>query len=206
VYQASGEKGQHVRLLKQGLSASILAWLPLATLAVLIAGMVYVAVQQDYRGTANDPQIQMATDARNALEAGASAETLLPPNKIDIARSLAPYLVIYGANTQPVASSATLRGQPILPPAGVFASAERSPMNVVTWMPEPGVRSAIVVMRYSDGYVLAGRSLQQIEDRESNLGLIVGAACVATLGLTFLAVVATQLLTLRFLPGAVRPA
>ncbi len=190
-----------MKLLRQGIAASILSWLPLATLTVLIAGMVYVAVQQDYRGTANDPQMQMATDARNALDAGAPAETLLPPSKIDIAASLAPYLVIYDAAGQPVASSAMLHGQPIMPPSGVFAAASGTQMNVVTWMPEPGVRSAIVVTRYANGYVLAGRSLQQIENRESNLELIVGAACAATLALTFLAVLLSQLLSLRFLPG-----
>jgi hypothetical protein len=88
-----------------------------------------------------------------------------------------------------------------MPPSGVLASASRTQMNVVTWMPESGVRSAIVVARYANGYVLAGRSLQQIENRESNLELIVGAACVVTLALTFLAVFLTQLLSLRFLPG-----
>src|SRR5258708_40035124 len=106
----------------------------------------------------------MAPDARTARDAGAPAETLLTPSKIDIAASLAPYLVIYDAAGQPVASSATLHGQPIMPPSGVFAAASGTQMNVVTWMPEPGVRSAIVVTRYANRYVLAGRTLRQDED------------------------------------------
>lgn len=180
--------------LRRILGASILYWLPLAVLTILMSGLVYVAVQQDYRNSANDPQIQMALDARNALENGAAAQSLVPTSQVDIAQSLAPYLAIYDASGQVVAASATLHGQPLVVPPGVFDSARAMPMDVLTWMPEPGVRSAIVVVHYSQGYVLAGRSLIQVEDRETNLEKIVGAACVVTLVVTFGAVVVSRAL------------
>src|SRR3954470_16327598 len=74
---------------------SVLFWLPLAAVCTVLAGLVYVAVQQDLRGTANDPQIQMAQDAATGLQAGASPASLTGSGKVDIAHSLAPYLIIY---------------------------------------------------------------------------------------------------------------
>jgi hypothetical protein len=153
--------------IRRALLASLLNWIPLATLTVLVSGLVYGVVQQAYRSTANDPQIQMALDARNALMHGVAPQSLVPTNQVDIAESLAPYLVIYDARRAIVAASATVHGDRLIPPSGVFASADTLPMDTITWTPEPGVRSAIVVVRYSGGYVLAGRSLQHIEERES---------------------------------------
>lgn len=176
------------------LASSLLGWLPLATLTILLTGTIYVAVQQSYRTSADDPQLQMAGDARDALERGATPASLVPQQQFDIATSLAPYLAIYDDTGQVVAASATLHGQPLMPPPGVFTSAKRMPQNALTWQPEPGVRSAIVVMRYSGGYVLAGRSLREVEARVSNLEQILGAACIATLALTYCATVFARLL------------
>lgn len=181
--------------LRRSLISSGLRWIPLAVMTVLISLTIYAGIQHDLRTSADDPQIQMATDARIALESGASPQSLVPTTQIDIAKSLAPYLVIYDANGQPLASSATLRGQALVPPSGVFDYARSRSMDSLTWMPEEGVRSAIVVVHYAGGYVLAGRSLTQIERRESNLLLIVAALCSATLALTFLATLLSQTLT-----------
>jgi hypothetical protein len=183
------------------LAVSVLHWIPLATLTVLIAGMVYVAVQQDERAGANDPQIQMAVDARNALVAGATPQSLVPANQVDIARSLAPYLVIFDGNRQEVAASATINGLQLVPPAGVFDSAQALPMDTITWTPAPGVRSAIVVLHYANGYVLAGRSLATVEDRENQTLWQVGVAGVVTLVLTYLAVLITTALMSRISPA-----
>lgn len=187
-----------MRDLKRRLVASILHWIPLAVLTVLLCGTVFAAIQSDLRSGADDPQFQMATDARIGLESGASARSLVPAAQIDIAQSLAPYLVIYDTNGQPVASSATLHGQPLTPPSGVFDYARTHTMDRLTWMPEAGVRSAIIVMRYNGGYVLAGRSLRQVEQREDDALLLIGALCALTLVVTFLATVASQTLSARF--------
>ena len=187
--------------LRRVLIASVLHWLPLATLTILIAGMVYLAVQQDERAGANDPQIQMAVDARNALENGASPQSLVPANQLDISRSLSPYLVIYDSNHQVVAASATLHGLALVPPSGVFDSARSLPMDVISWTAEPGVRSAVVILHYADGYVLAGRSLATVEDRENETALQVTAAAAVTLVLTYLAVLVTTLLAARLVPA-----
>jgi hypothetical protein len=44
-------------------------WLPLAAAVTMLSGLVYIAVQQNMRIGANDPQIQLAEDAARALAA-----------------------------------------------------------------------------------------------------------------------------------------
>lgn len=167
-------------------------WLPLAALTVFMCGLVYAVVQQNYRSSANDPQMQMALDARNALSNGVAPSQLVPQNTIDMAQSLAPYLIIYDITGHAVASSVTLNGQTPTPPAGVFTSARAMQTDTLTWMPQSGVRSAIVVVHYDGGYVLSGRSLTAVEQREDSLLQLVIAACAATLVFTFVAVLGAQ--------------
>ncbi len=183
--------------LGRAILASLVSWAPLAALTVLLSGMVYLTVQQSYRSSANDPQLQMATDAASALDAGADPQSLVPATKIDLSASLAPYLAIYDANAQLVAASATQHGQPLDVPPGVFASAKASSPNVVTWQTKTGERSAIVVMPSTNGYALAGRSLRPTEDREDQLLRQVMAAGLVTLVGTYLAVLATRLVATR---------
>lgn len=176
---------------------SLIYWIPLAALTVLLSGLVYVAVQQNERSFANDPQVQMATDARIALDQGADPQSLVPANQIDIAQSLAPYLVIFDTTGQVRAAGATLHGAALVPPHGVFESATASGMDLITWTPEQGVRSAIVVTPYNGGFVLAGRSLLLVEQREAALSFQVEAACLVTLIITYLAVFVTRLVGVR---------
>lgn len=188
---------------------TLLRWLPLATMIVVLSGVIYGAAQQVYRTSADDPQIQMATEARNALDAGQTPASIAQANlvlsdQIDIAKSYAPYIAIYDSNGMLLASSATLHGQAITPPPGVFASAKTMAVDLVTWQPEPGVRSAIAVVTYDNGYVLAGRSLALVEAREDDLLTIVAAGCVAALVLSFLATMLTEALRLRL--KAITPA
>jgi hypothetical protein len=183
--------------LRRTLVATLIQWIPLAALTVLLTGMIYVATQQSYRGGANDPQIQMATDAVNALQRGAAPQDLVTTNKIDIAESLAPYLAIYDTNHQLVATSATLHGESLAPPSGVFEHAQANGMNVLTWQPEAGVRSAIVIKSYPGGFVLAGRSLQNVEERETHLEQLLFIGGLATLALTFVTIFVTRLALVR---------
>jgi hypothetical protein len=119
-----------------------------------------------------------------------------------MSQSLAPYLIIFDASGQPVASSVTLHGQTPTPLQGVLENAKGAPMNVLTWMPEPGVRTAIVVVDYANGYALAGRSLRAIEQREDSLTQQIGAAAPATRVLTIVAIFAMQWLASRLRASA----
>lgn len=152
-------------------SSLLWALLPMA-LSTVCLGAVEVAVQQSYRMPADDPQIQMAQDAasNNALAKAAVAALRERYPGVDIARSLAPWLAVYDSRGVLIDSSAKLDGYGPVPPAGVFASAAASGEDRITWQPRPGVRAAIVVRETSDhGFVVAGRSLREVEKRESNL-------------------------------------
>jgi len=82
-------------------------------------------------------------------------------------------------------------------PAGVLEYTRRRGQDRITWEPERGVRIAAVVVRHEGanaGFVLAGRSLREVEKRETKTELIAGAAWVATLAASLVAVAACELI------------
>ena len=160
---------------------AILVFLPLAILATALAGLVYVVAQQEGRSLANEPQVQLAEDAATRLDAGGRPQDQVGAVPVDIARSLAPFVVIYGSADSIIATDGMLDGQPPVVPAGVLAAAHATGRNAVTWQPRPGVRVATVSVPWSGGTVLAGRSLRLVEDRAAMLEQLVGAWWLATL-------------------------
>ena len=177
---------------------AFLYWLPVALCVTILSGLVYVAVQQSYRQSATDPQIQMAEDAAALLEQGVRPQDVVGGSKVDIASSLAPFMIIYDASGHVVASSAQLNGSaPDLPP-GVFDSVRASGEDRLTWQPQEGVRVAAVIARYrgpsatnaptiAPRFVLAGRSLREVEERESQLTQMVGIAWIVAMVGAFVA-------------------
>ncbi|HTX86822.1 MAG TPA: hypothetical protein VMC41_02005 [Candidatus Nanoarchaeia archaeon] len=145
-----------------------------AVILALVFGFVYSVSQQVLRQSANDPQIQIAEDSAAALNAGDQPRFLKNNvyGMIDSSKSLAPFLINFDAAGKPVDSTAALNGQTPIPPAGVFAYAKAHGQNRVTWQTPDGTRLAAVIVYYSGnggGYALAGRSLLEVEKRESNL-------------------------------------
>ena len=141
-------------------------WLPVATAITLLIGLIYLLDQQRGRLGANYPQVQMAEDTAAALAAQTPPASLAPANKVEISQSLAPYIMIFNTSGQLVAGNASLHGAAPTVPAGVFDAARQQGENRVTWQPEPGVRSATVIIPVNagqGGYVLAGRSLREVE-------------------------------------------
>ncbi len=166
----------------------------------LLAGLAYGAVQQMLGQGADDPQIQMAEDAAAALTAGQTPESVVPAGRTDIAQSLAPYLVLYDAGGQALSGSGMLHGRLPTLPAGVFRYARENGVDRVTWLPEPGVRSATVVVPYGGGhpgYVLAGRSLRETERRIDDLGNLMAGGWFGTLIATLAVVAVTESLFAR---------
>jgi len=74
----------------------------LLTLTTFIALTGYNISQQVLRMSANDPQIQMAEDAAQRLNAGEDAERIVPDHKVDMAASLAPFVIIYDDSGRPL--------------------------------------------------------------------------------------------------------
>jgi hypothetical protein len=165
-------------------------WLLMAVIITGCSGLIYVVVQQDLRQSANDPQIRMVEDAAAKLAGGQQVKIIVPAEKVDIAKSLAPYIIVFDATGKPIASSAQLDGQtPTIPP-GVFDYVRQHGADRITWQPQPGVRSAVVVTQFqgpNPGFVLAGRSLREVEIREDNILHIVEFGWIAMLLVSLLA-------------------
>jgi len=172
----AGPVSLHVRL-----RLAILVFLPLAVLATGLAGLVYLVAQQDGRWLANEPQVQLAEDAAARLDAGGRPGDQVGSATVDIAQSLAPFVVVYGPTGTILATDGTLDGQSPDVPAGVLESARSSGRNAVTWQPRAGVRVATVSVPWNGGTVLAGRSLRLVEEHAATLELIVGGGWLATL-------------------------
>jgi hypothetical protein len=171
-------------------------WLPLAAVVFALCGLVYVVAQQVLRQSANDPQIQMAQDTAAALAAGEPAAQLVPSAQVEISQSLAPVVMIFDDQGEVLASSARLHGQiPSLPP-GLLDYVRAHGEDRVTWQPESGVRLATVIVRAEGahpGFVLAGRSLGEVEKRVSQIELLSGLGLAAILGASLVIVIFCEL-------------
>ena len=159
---------------------------------------VYASVQQSLRESANDPQIQMAEDAANDLKNGqAPAGVVGRGNIIDISESLSPFLIIYDSTGLPLESPAKLDDTVPVPPKGVFQYALKHGQDSVTWHPERDVRIASVIQSYrsesTSGFVLAGRSLREVEKREENLSRF---TMLTLFGVVFMSIISTCILFL----------
>ena len=171
------------------LSRSLALWLPILVATSGIFVFAYWGIQQEYRLSLNDPQVQIAEDGANALAAGAPPASLTRnAPSVDIAASLAPWVAVYDASGVPLESTGVLGGAPPRLPAGVFdtstwrgSAAFGIPLSTpagetrFTWQPEAGVRQAVVLVAVGNGkFVAAGRSMREVENRVSVLTL--GAA------------------------------
>ena len=152
----------------------------LLVVVTLIFGSIYLVAQQNYRQSANDPQIQLAEDVAVALNRGATPQWNAS-SQIDAGSSLAPFVVIYSASGTPVAASGLINGTMPTIPIGVFSFVSAHGEDRVTWQTHASstvgsgdLRFAAVVVAYKNGYVMAARSLREIEKRESMLNLEVG--------------------------------
>ena len=148
------------------LTRALKTWLPIAAAATCLFGATYLALQQDLRTSANEPQIQLAEDAAVSLDAGAAPQAVIPMQRVEISRSVAPWVMVFDKSGRTLASSALLNGQSPDFPKGVFDNVRNGGEDSVTWQPRSEVRSATVTVRYNNGFVTAGRSLRLVEQRE----------------------------------------
>ncbi len=170
------------------LKTSLKIWLPFAVVITAFSMLVYASVQQVYRQAANDPQIQMANDAADALNSGSSIESVVPQVKVFFAKSLAPFYVIYDSNGKPIAGSGILNGTLPEIPKGVLDAAKQDGENRRTWQPTDAVRIAAVVVPYNDGFVLAGRNLREVEVREAQVQMFATVTWLLALIATFIVI------------------
>lgn len=178
----------------------IALWLPLGIVLTALSILVYGAVQQNYRQSLNDPQIQMAEDAAARLAGGAPQDEIVPLQAVDISTSLSPWIEVYTDAGVPVASSGKLNGALPRVPLGALDSAvsgrgKDTPApneDRITWQPQRGLRQAVVIVYFSSqngsGFVVAGRNMREVEAREQRLGAAVFLAWLGAAAASFVAV------------------
>jgi hypothetical protein len=159
-------------------------WLPLAVALTAIFLTIYVVIAQDLRASANDPQIQMAENLANNLN------TSNQPNvtgKVNIAKSLSTFTIIYNQNQEVISTNAYLDDKIVTVPSGVLTSTKvyaGYEENRVTWQPKSDVRLAAVVVKYNQGWVVVGRNLREVEFRESSVSKLLILAYLMTILIT----------------------
>ncbi len=157
----------------------------LVGLSTGLALALYAIPQQVLRQGANDPQIALATDLVAQLEQGAVPALAGQSGRVDMARSLSPFVIVFDDQGQPVASQAQLDGQTPTLPRGVFNYVRQHGEERISWQPRPGVRIAAVVQRVSgahSGFVLAGRNMREVEAREEQVRQMAGVTWIGMLG------------------------
>ena len=169
-----------------------------AIVTTALCGLVSMTVQQNYRQSLNDPQIQMAEDAAHALAAGEVPAGVVPRGPlIDLKNSLAPWIAVYDTNGAVLEASGQLNNAPPQPPKTLFnqsswigSKSYDTPAGAetrVTWESPDGVRQALVLVHLPDGrFVAAGRNMSEVEARESDLSAVVFLAWIVTLGALFI--------------------
>ena len=154
----------------------LVRWLLLSGVATLLCLALYLVTQQMWRQMANDPQLQMARDAAAALAEGQPADADVPKVSVDMARSLAPFVMVLSDTGAVLASNGRIGGQTRTVPGGVLDFVRTHGEEGVTWQPERGVRIAAVVVRNPQppgGFVVVGRSLTETQERIAQFGRLI---------------------------------
>jgi hypothetical protein len=173
-------------------------FIPLSVVVVAGFGFIYLIIQQNLRSGANDPQVQMSQDAAYALAYTSSVAEVIPVQQVDISRSMAPFLIVYDSEGNVLGSSASLNGSNPVLPDGVLAYTGTHGGNRVTWQPAPGVRIAAVIEPVETqamgmpAYVLAGRSLREVESRADQFLQLTLAGMLVTLAAVLAAVILVE--------------
>ncbi len=157
----------------------------------MLAG-IYIVIQQQLRQSANDPQIQVAKDTVFALEHGAKPNVFVAGTSIPLETSIAPFVIVYDDSGKPIVGSGNIKGVLPTPPSGVFEYTKTHGENRITWEPIVGTREAVIVLPFTaenvSGYVLAGRSLAETENRETKALQQILLVWISALIGTFIAV------------------
>src|SRR6185437_10645523 len=162
------------------LPRALALWIPFVIALTGVFICIYAAVQQNYRQSLNDPQIQLAEDVSAGLARGATPS--FGGSIVDISTSLATWITLYSASGTPIVSTAQLNGAPPVLPAGLLNDSTWSTQKTytyngmketrITWQSAGGVRQALVILHVAaphDTYIVVGRNMREVEARISDI-------------------------------------
>lgn len=156
----------------------------LAAIITVLMGALYATQQQAYRTGANDPQIEATEEIANALNQDVPADAIISSeNAVNLERSLSTFVIIYDKDGKVLVGSGKLGDQIPTPPSGVFDVTRARGENRFTWQPQTGVRLATVLRKADNdkGFILAARSLREVEQREQRLVIMMAVAWAVSL-------------------------
>jgi len=154
--------------------------------AAIVTGALftlYAVTEQNYRLSANDPQIQVAEDITSAIADGLDPQAIQLSEKIDMTKSLSAFIIIYDKDGKPITSSGYLDNEIPVPPKGVLDYTAEHGEDRVTWKPTSGTRIAAIIRSYEGGSVLVGRSLREVESRIRSASIMIGISWIISLAL-----------------------
>jgi hypothetical protein len=154
-------------------------WILSVVLVTLFCLLLLFVLRSVVRQGANDPQVQIAEDVARVFSGNqftdetlrSSFETFVPSKmQVDIGLSLSPWIQVYDASGEVIASSATIQEAQTTPRVSteLFEGLQKRDQIRLTWKPQKGIRQAIVITKFSglrSGYVVVGRSLREAEDQ-----------------------------------------
>jgi hypothetical protein len=154
----------------------LVAWLPIAVVATVLAGTSYAMTQEVTRSSADDVPRALAQRAADALSRGRAPLAVTPGATVDLATDFGPFLTVYGTDGAVQSTTARLDGVTPKLPRGVLTEARTHGVDRVTWQPRAGVREAVIALPWrsstAQGVVVAGASLRPAEDRQHELLLL----------------------------------
>ncbi|MET0779669.1 MAG: hypothetical protein ABWY71_02430 [Candidatus Saccharimonadales bacterium] len=143
-------------------------WLAAAVLVTLCFGAAYITLRQSLRLGANDPQISMTQDAAATVRRDSKPSDLLS-GRVEMAYSMAPFVIVYDKMGNVVTGNGFLDGEIPVIPIGVLRHTPIHGTHAVTWQPTAGVRIAAVSASAGQYFVVSGRSLAVVEDHIQSL-------------------------------------
>jgi hypothetical protein len=135
----------------------------------------------------------MALDIRDRLAEGRSLDNYFDRDTIDLARSLRVFATLYNQKGESVRTTGMLDGKAPQMPSGVLNFVRANGEERVTWQPRATVRMAMVLLRTNPaslGFIAVGRSLKEVEKRESNLLTMVFVCWLGAMGLALITALA----------------
>lgn len=157
----------------------LLYWIVAMIFISFSCATVYLADQQMLRQGANEEPLRLAQDTVLSLEKGQTIKSAVPADKVDISKSLSPFVMVFDTDKKLVATSGSWVASLPIYPSGVLDNTGAKGETRVTWQPQNGLRFATVAVQYSKGYVVGARSLQETEKRIADTGKIIGLAWLA---------------------------
>ena len=154
----------------------------------ILFGVIYIGIQQVFRTSANDPQIELTREVATRLQQGKPVDSFFSTDTIDIEHSDMPFLEVADALGNPIRSTGLLKGKMPQLPSGVIEYVMKNGEDGVTWQPYRNVRMAMIIQKISSSSqcVIAGRSLTETENRVSGLSKMLGIGWIISIAIVLM--------------------